>query len=306
MTYMGPGAPPPLPRFPIFDAPPSHVWVSKLFHECSYLNGSEGEVDSQHLSFLHRIASPEVALDEHQKESDMLFGSDVAPEIDFDHTSYGLRMFATRHMDGGKKYVRVTNFIMPYTLAFDGAPLHDPKRSPPRMNSGHWMHLHVPIDDTHHWKYIVAYCYDTPLNPDFLHGMIEGEFTPEFESKRNMSNRYLQDRDEMDRLTFLGMGYNFEVHDLFATESQRPISDRTKEHLGASDRGVTAMRRLLLQAIKDTEEGRAPVMTTNDPNANMLADMVVVSDTVPETAESRKIWRDFLALRTAKAPAAAK
>jgi len=307
MAYMGPGTPPPLPKLPIFEAPPSHVWASKLFHECSYLNGAEGEVDSQHLSFLHRIASADVALDEFQAESDALFGTDVAPGIDFDHTDYGLRMFATRRMSDGKKYVRVTNFIMPYTLAFDGGPLFDPKKVRPRMNIGHWMHLHVPIDDVRHWKYIVAYCYDRPLEEDFLHGMIESEFTPDYMPKRNWANRYMQDRNEMDRLTFLGMGYNFEVHDLFATESQRPISDRTKEHLGASDRGVTAMRRLLLDAIKTVGQGKAPIMTTTDPAVNHFANMVVVSDTVDDVVDERRVWSDFLARHNpVKVPVGAK
>jgi len=307
MTYMGPGKAPPLPKLPIFEAPASHVWSSKLFHQCSYLNGAEGEVDSQHLSFLHRIASADVALDEFQAESDALFGTDVSPTIDFDVAPYGLRMFSTRHMGDSKKYVRVTNFIMPYTLAFDGGPHFDPKKVRPRMNIGHWLHLHVPIDDVRHWKYVVAYSYDRPLEEDWLHEMIESEMTPDFMPKRHAGNRYLQDRNEMDRLTFLGMGYNFEIHDLFATESQRPISDRTREHLGASDRGVTAMRRMVLGAIKDVREGRAPIMTTTDPAVNHFSEMVVVSDTVPEAVDERKVWSDFLAQhRPVKVPVSAK
>ena len=95
MTYMGPGEAPPLPKLPIFEAPASHVWSSKLFHECNYLQGTEGEVDSQHLSYLHRMASPDKAPDQVQQETDFLLAVDESPDIDFEQTQYGLRLFAT-------------------------------------------------------------------------------------------------------------------------------------------------------------------------------------------------------------------
>jgi hypothetical protein len=108
----------------------------------------------------------------------------------------------------------------------------------------------------------------------------------------------------MEHTTFLGMGFNFQNHDRFATESQRPISDRTKEHLGASDRNVTAMRRLLLQAIKEAQAGRAPLGATAG-SADPLDGMVVVSKTVPIDHDNKRIWSDFLSERRA-APMRAK
>ena len=66
------------------------------------------------------------------------------------------------------------------------------------------------------------------------------------------------------------------------------------------------MRRLMLQAIKDVQAGRAPVMTTADPAANPLEGMVVVSETVPVATDNRAIWRDFRAARAGRTPAAAK
>ena len=32
------------------------------------------------------------------------------------------------------------------------------------------------------------------------------------------------------------LGYNFQAHDKYATESQRPLADRSQEHLGTTDR----------------------------------------------------------------------
>ena len=37
-----------------------------------------------------------------------------------------------------------------------------------------------------------------------------------------------------------------------------PIVDRSKEHLGTTDRAVIALRKLLLEACDDVEAGRAP------------------------------------------------
>ena len=44
----------------------------------------------------------------------------------------------------------------------------------------------------------------------------------------------------METQTFTGMGFNFQAHDAFATESQGPVQDRTARApglLGQGDRG---------------------------------------------------------------------
>ena len=58
--------------------------------------------------------------------------------------------------------------------------------------------------------------------------------------------------------TFTGMGMDINVHDQWAVESPGAIVDRTKEHLGDSDRIITAARRLIFRGIDDVAAGRAP------------------------------------------------
>ncbi len=289
---MGPGEAPPLPNFPIFSAPAAHVWTSKLIHECNYLQGNEGNVDPQHLSVLHRMSSPSKAPDERTKQVDALLAADVAPLIEVEIAPFGLRVFATRMLGADEKYVRISNFIMPNCSAFDGGPLHDPAKSPPKPNIGYWMHWHVPIDDHHHWKYAIAYCYDDPIDAAFQHRLVRSEMTEDYDTRRRRSNRYLQDRGEMERLTFLGMGFNFYDHDRFAVESQGGVSDRTREHLGASDRGVIAMRRLMIRAIEGLQGGEAPTLSASN-GADPVADLVVVSQKVPADAETKAVWRQY-------------
>ena len=53
------------------------------------------------------------------------------------------------------------------------------------------------------------------------------------------------------------------VHDQWACESMGPIQDRTREHLGQSDKAIMLNRRLLMQAIDDVEAGRMPLGFAN-------------------------------------------
>jgi hypothetical protein len=56
--------------------------------------------------------------------------------------------------------------------------------------------------------------------------------------------------------TFLGMGEDdINVHDQWACESMGPIQDRTREHLGTTDKVIMAHRRLLLQAMDTVAQG---------------------------------------------------
>ena len=45
------------------------------------------------------------------------------------------------------------------------------------------------------------------------------------------------------------MGTDINVHDQWACESMGPIADRTREHLGQSDKAISAYRRILRNAI---------------------------------------------------------
>ena len=51
------------------------------------------------------------------------------------------------------------------------------------------------------------------------------------------------------------------------TEGAGLIQDRTQEHLGYTDRGIVAMRKMILQAISDVQTGKDPpgVIRVGDP-----------------------------------------
>jgi hypothetical protein len=78
-----------------------------------------------------------------------------------------------------------------------------------------------------------------------------------FRSKANRNNAYLIDRAVQKTETFTGIdGIN--VQDRAIQESIGPICDRSQEHLGAADKGIIQMRRLLRDAINTVRAGGTP------------------------------------------------
>ncbi|VCU71877.1 Phthalate 4,5-dioxygenase oxygenase subunit [Pigmentiphaga humi] len=288
-AYLGEGAPPPRPDHAFFRADPGQLYVSKLFHSCNYLQGLEGYCDPQHLSYLHRFereASPDPG-------ATSLFSADSSPRIDLEETAYGLRIFSTRQFGDGSRYVRISNYLFPNGAAFDGDPVVDPaRRIAARGYSLNWA---VPIDDTHHWKYVVIFREDGPVDTAFLDRNFD-EVGPDFKSSRNAANRYLQDRGTMDRC-FAGMGHGFYNHDLYATESMGAIMDRTREHLGATDRVIIALRKQLLNNIRAQQEGQPPLAAGLDGEASPLADMIVHSTMLDTEASNQELVASALAKR---------
>jgi hypothetical protein len=82
---------------------------------------------------------------------------------------------------------------------------------------------------------------------------------PDYVPRKNRANQYGFDPHEQQHLTFTGMGADINVHDQWACESMGTIQDRTREHLGASDKAISAYRRLLRGAIDAAAAGNGRV-----------------------------------------------
>jgi hypothetical protein len=76
------------------------------------------------------------------------------------------------------------------------------------------------------------------------------------------------------------------------------IADRTKEHLGYSDRVVTAARRMIFRAIDAVAEGRDPPGTTG---AETLRGPATI-DAVGPADDWERYWKDQDAARRRAAP----
>ena len=142
----------------------------------------------------------------------------------------------------------------------------------------------MPIDDTHHYKYVIVHRYDEPIDRAYCDRSVKGEVDEKYARPRSAANRYLQNRTEMDTHTYTGMGANFQDQDRFAIETEGAIYDRSTEHLGATDAPVIVMRRQMLQAIAELQAGREPPPLSGGSGADPVAELIVRSQRLPNGA----------------------
>ena len=273
-TYMGPGEPPLLPNYAFLNAAPDHLYTSKIFHDCNYLQANEGNIDPVHLSYLHRFLETREesyrGVRGAQESHYNLVARNLTPLIDVELIDLGLRIYTVRELENGRSYLRVSYFILPSLSAFPGQT----------GGEGYSINWHVPIDGTHHWKYSFVYSAGAPLKKELV-GRERSELGPDYKLIRNEANRFLQDRDAMKSKTYAGMGSGFQAHDAFATASQGSVQDRSEEHLVSSDKAIIAARKLMERAIKDVQEGKEPPHVIRKADANRFPHFLVISDMVP-------------------------
>ena len=279
-AYMGPGEPPLFPAYPFTRVPLEHTFVRKYLQNCNYLQGNEGNLDPTHLHFLHQRLGANGQVNYPPRT-----------RIEVEETDFGLRIMTGRDIGDGKRSMRMTNFVYPNLCSI-----------PVGEEGQNNFNFHVPIDDTHHCKYMLTVSVAKPLNKEALK-RTAGEVTADYRTVRNRENRYLQDRQEMETQTWAGLGYNFIDHDTAATESEGLIQDRTQEHLGYSDKALAASRRLLLQSVRGLQQGAEPPHLVRRPEQNDFSHLIVVSEDAPlEEAENwDRFWDKRLPQKSFKA-----
>ena len=251
-AYMGPqAAMPELPQLEWALVPESHVYVHKRFQHCNYLQNVEGEVDSSHVSFLHREFRPEKFNAAIAGQMLLAQAKDRAPKFLVEETEYGLAIGARRNWDADHYYWRLTQFLMPsFTLIPSEAG------SPINFTAA------VPVDDMNMVGFTATWLPDRPMNDDDIRTIESwagayAEVDPRtFEPVANRANDYLLDRERQRTENFTGMR-GIREEDMAVQEDQfgGPIADRCQEHLGTSDGGVIALRRRLLTAVRNLEGG---------------------------------------------------
>jgi phthalate 4,5-dioxygenase oxygenase subunit len=255
-TYMGPpDKQPPPPDYEWLRAPATHRFVTKTQQECNWLQALEGGLDTAHSSFLHN---------ESLGSATLLRNRDRSPRLEVEKTPYGFQYMSTRDIGDDGYYVRVYNFVMPaqavrgMVTKWNAAAREDV----PTIHG----HLWIPIDDTHTWTYNFMYGYDenVPIDREWAWnyetwtGRGREHLIPgTYRLQRNLSNDYLIDRERQRSKSFTGIeGIN--TQDIALQEGMGPICDRTKEHLGTTDRAIIVTRQLLLEAGREIEADRPP------------------------------------------------
>jgi len=298
-AYMGPGEPPAFPAMDCFVAPDSHTFAFKGMIDCNWLQSLEVGIDPAHTSFLHRFFEDEDPSQSYgrmfrdiSKDTDMpmtrIMREFPRPVIEVEPTDYGLRIATLRKISDANTHVRVTNLLFPNGFMI---PMSR------EMTITQW---HVPIDDVKHYWYAIFTSFGAPVNKDEMRRQrLELYELPDYVPRRNKSNDYGFDPHEQEHTTYTGMGTDINVHDQWACESMGAIQDRTKEHLGQSDKAISAYRRILRAAI-DQAKGGKPLMVLDAAEASRITGPDAC-DGVGPTDDWQSYWKASAASRRAQA-----
>ena len=102
--------------------------------------------------------------------------------------------------------------------------------------------------------------------------------------------------------TYLGMGEeDINVHDQWAVESMGAIQDRTREHLGTSDKVIMANRRVLLKAIETVQNGGVAPGIADPAQAAMITGPDTVDGIAP-AGEWAQWWQQNARAKREGAP----
>jgi phthalate 4,5-dioxygenase oxygenase subunit len=249
-TYMGPRElQPPPPDHELVRAPAEHRFVSKAFEDCNYLQALEGGIDPTHATILHNV-----------KIGDRSFLNkydELVASLEIDVTDYGFTYAGIRSHDGFD-WIRVYNWIMPsFHMRGSVAGLFQKPGQIPTMNG----HIWVPIDDHKSWVFSFTYSAD-PAQPISKQHLEEQEtrlgrgtnMGPGHIPLRNKSNDYMIDRNLQKTKTMTGIaGVN--TQDYALQEGMGAILDRSKEHVGTTDRAIILLRKILLETLTAMESG---------------------------------------------------
>lgn len=255
-AYMGaPEFRPAPPDYELFRAPPTHRFVSRTVQDCNYLQALEGGLDSSHATILHNVTIGDLAwLEDYER---------TTPKLNVELTGYGFQYSGIRKVNG-RFWVRVYQYVMPATqLRGRIAPVRG-ETAPPRVPliSGHFW---IPNDDvtTTVFNFSWSADPDIPLDEDFAraseadYGRAPGDLLPDFRLRKNLFNDFMIDRELQRTKSFTGItGIN--TQDVAIQEGMGPIVDRSKEHLGSTDRAIVTLRRLLLDATRTAAAGGSP------------------------------------------------
>jgi phthalate 4,5-dioxygenase oxygenase subunit len=234
------------------------VSIAKAIIPCNWAQVLEGAIDSAHSSSLHSsdFVPARVAAGEATDKNWLRPSTDKSPRLALQHTGYGFRYAALRRPIANAathEYVRTTVFVAPVSVLV------------PPNNLYNVANVNVPVDDTHTAFYFLAWGNPatTPSTEEwrkFLGQQIGPDLDEYYRPKRNMDNRFGQDRQAMKAGNFTGIK-GFPNQDIAMWVTMGPIADRSLERLGASDLAVVEFRKQMVAAAREVGAGKPAIGT---------------------------------------------
>jgi hypothetical protein len=259
-AYMGPerDVPPPMPELEWNLVPENQAHVTKRVQFNNWFQALEGGIDSSHVNFVHALLSTGASPGRTAQGGFGYMARDKHPHFETLETEAGSLITARRNAEVDSYYWRVNHYLLPFYTLFP------PSGKDPAASGHAW----VPIDGHNtivfHWTYHPT----RPLTEAELAAMRQGVggqdgFHPSVEAmlpatsapfgafhpKQSAANDYLQSRaaQRTERFSSIAGGW---AQDAGVQESMGAICPRPNEHLGTSDLGIIAARRVFLKAAK--------------------------------------------------------
>ena len=289
-VYMGPPEHKPAdPKFEFTQQPETHRGASKVIEECNWLQAMEGGLDSVHSSFLHRKLAAGDGLG-----FDGLRADAVAGRLDVETEEYGYRYAAHRPIPGrDENYVRSYHFVMPHVQIRAAQLNNDGSWYKFKIAGHHW----VPIDDNTTLVWNWFYSLDTELTQDEIEERGFGNGPNDidqvtFRARGTVRNDWMMDRAKQRVASFTGIdGVN--AQDRAVQEAMGPIVNRSREHLGQTDKAIIMLRKILLNAMRTVADGGVA------PGANdTYYKLRGIEEVLPEDAKGLEVLADKMFART--------
>lgn len=227
-AYLGPGPAPILPRYDLFCWEDAIRDIGYAVVPCNFVQIMENAVDLDHVAWLHGRYSEWLAERGRGVRIPATFAK-LNREVAFEEFEHGILM--RRRLDGQDRGADDWSvghpLIFPHMLRLGGG------------GSSHF-HLRVPIDNEN-----TRVLWYTAWRPGGLPVPEPGPI-----SSFEVPWRWPDGEFRVDHV---------EGQDIMAWVTQGRIADRTREHLGAVDRGVILLRRMYFQAMSEVAAGRDPL-----------------------------------------------
>jgi 5,5'-dehydrodivanillate O-demethylase len=245
-AYLGPAPAPLLPRWDVLVWEHGRRWIVKdSLIDCNWLQAMENSVDPAHLFWLHGDTAhlaPRV--------------KKYAEKHEFIRFEYGIKKRRTTLplATGGKPEVDEHPLLFPSILRHVATD---------KGGKGHRhnLQIRVPVDDTHTQVFRV-------------------NFVPH-DTERSLPDAAVPLR--LAQLKFGPREYDMTLvsaQDSMAWETQGPLTDRTREHLGIEDEGVIELRKMWREQIDRVQHGLEPLGVIRDPTKNRLIDLGVFNERI--------------------------